>query len=117
MSTWEVLLNAAQIRNYESILRISNTTEIPAGVRYHRQCYQIFTMISLLERVKKQSEKNMESLREIIEQSESFETDESKPKRSSSNSILLPDKCIFCDKDLKYKKRKPEQLRKCEVKR
>ena len=30
--------------------------------------------------------------------------------------MLLPNVCILCDNDVKYKKRKPKQLRKCEVK-
>ena len=55
-----------------------------------------------------------------MKQCTSNDTDESsKPKRSSSSSssgILLPDVCIFCDKILKYKSRKSERLRKCEVK-
>ena len=46
-----------------------------------------------------------------------YETDERslKPKRtssSSSSSALLPqDKCIFCDKNKKYKSKKAENLR------
>ena len=55
-------------------------------------------MESLLERVQK---KNMETLRETIEKSDSFETDENKPMRSSSNSITLPNLCILYDKDVK----------------
>ena len=61
----------------------------------------------------------MESLPEIIEKSDLFETDEDKLKWSSSSSlssVLLPHLCIFCDKDVKYKKIKPKQHRKCEVK-
>ena len=61
----------------------------------------------------------MESLPEIIEKSDLFETDEDKLKWSSSSSlssVLLPDLCIFCDKDVKYKKIKPKQHRKCEAK-
>ena len=101
------------MRNYEPILRIINTTEVPAGVQYHEQCYQKFAIKSLLKRVKKRSEKNMESLPEIIQKSDSFENGENKPKRSSSNlsnSILLPNLCIFCDKEIRYNPRKPEQL-------
>ena len=61
----------------------------------------------------------MESLPEIIEKSDLFETDEDKLKWSSSSSlssVLLPHLCIFCDKVVKYKKIKPKQHRKCEVK-
>ena len=55
-----------------------------------------------------------------MKQCTSYDTNESsKPKRSSSSSsrgILFPDISIFCDKTLKYKSRKSERLRKCEVK-
>ena len=122
MPTWNVLLTAAQIRNYEPILRISRTTGVPIDVHYHRQCYQLFTHKNSLDVLKKQSEKNKKTLRRIMEQCTSYEKEEqTKPKRCSSssnysNSILLPDICIFCDKNIKYKNRKPEPLRKCEVK-
>ena len=62
MATWQVFINTAQRRNYKPILRKSNTIEVPAGVQYHSQCYQKINMKHLLERVKKRSEKNMESL-------------------------------------------------------
>ena len=61
----------------------------------------------------------MKSLPEMIEKSDSFQTDENKPKQnlsSSLNSIPLPNFCIFCDKDVRYKKRKSEHLLKCEIK-
>ena len=60
----------------------------------------------------------MEFLPEIIAKSDSLETDKNKPKRSSSsssNSIIFPNLSIFCNKDVKYKK-KLEQLRECAVK-
>ena len=64
-----------------------------------------------------------ESLKSIIDKAVEFEIDEctpNKPKRnssSSSTSSLLPEICcIFCCLDIKYKQRKPEYLRKCQVK-
>ena len=50
----------------------------------------------------------MEFLPEIIEKSDSLETDKNKPKRSSSsssNSIIFPNLSIFCNKDVKYKRK------------
>ena len=47
--------------------------------------------------------------KKLIEKSDSLETDANKPKwssSSSSNFILLPNVCIFCDNDVKYKKEK-----------
>ena len=95
---------------------------MPIGVQYHRECYQKFTMKSQLERILKKSEKMKDSLKSIIDKPVEFEIDEcapNKPKRnssSSSTSLLLPKKCIFCSFDIKYKHRKPEYLRKCQVK-
>ena len=95
---------------------------MPIGVQYHRECYQKFTRKSQLERINKKSEKMEDSLISIIDKAVEFEIDEctpNKPKRnssSSSTSSLLPELCIFCSLDIKYKQRKPEYLRKCQVK-
>ena len=113
----------AQIRNHGQILQKSQglrPAEIPTDVQYHRQCYQQFTNKNSLIILQKQSDKQKENLGAIMQQCTSYDTDESsKPKRSSSSSssgILLPDVCRFCDKTLKYKSRKSQPLRKCEVK-
>ena len=95
---------------------------MPTGVQYHRECYQKFTMKSQLERIKKKSVNMEDSLKSIIDEAVEFEIDEctpNKPKRnssSSSTSSLLPEMCIFCSLDIKYKQRKPKYLRKCQVK-
>ena len=114
----------AQIRNHGRILQKSQglrPAEIPSDVQYHRQCYQQFTNKNSLSIPQKQSDKRKENLRAIMQQCTSYDTDESsKPKHSSSSSssgILLPDACRFCDKTLKYKSRKSQPLRKCEVKK
>ena len=63
-----------------------------------------------------------DSLKSIKDKAVKFELDQctpNKPKRnssSSSTSLLLPEICIFCSLDIKYKQRKPEYLRKCQVK-
>ena len=63
-----------------------------------------------------------DSLKSIKDKVVKFELDQctpNKPKRnssSSSTSLLLPEICIFCSLDIKYKQRKPEYLRKCLVK-
>ena len=63
-----------------------------------------------------------DSLKSIIDKPVEFEIDEytpNKPKRNSSSpstSLLLPKKCIFCSFNIKSKHRKPEYLRKCQVK-
>ena len=96
--------------------------KMPTGVQYNHGCYQKFTMKSELKKFFKKSEKIEDSLKSIIDKAVEFEIDEctpSKPKRnssSSSTSSLLPEICIFCSLDIKYKQRKPEYLRKCQVK-
>ena len=59
-----------------------------------------------------------DSLKSIIDKA-SDECTPNKPKKNSSSSFtssLLPEICIFCSLDIKYKQRKPEYLRKCQVK-
>ena len=75
-------------------------------------------MKSQLERIFKKSEKMEDSLKSIIDKA-SDECTPNKPKKDSSSSFtssLLPEICIFCSLDIKYKQRKPEYLRKCQVK-
>ena len=73
----------------------------------------------MLSKIQKKME---DSLKSIINKPVEFEIDEctpNKPKRNSSSpstSLLLPKQCIFCSFDIKYKHRKPEYLRKCQVK-
>lgn len=121
ISTWEVLLNAATIRGHELILKMSRSlqpaTNIPKDAKYHRQCYQQFTNKSSLNILSKKSNKRDEELRLLLEKCNSYENEEATPKakRSSSSSSLLPNKCILCNKTAKYKNRKLEALRRCEV--
>ena len=75
-------------------------------------------MKSQLERIFKKSEKMEDSLKSIIDKA-SDECTPNKPKKNSSSSFtssLLPEIFIFCSLDIKYKQRKPEYLRKCQVK-
>ena len=123
-STWEVLLNTAKIRNHEQILKQAEELkedEIPV-LQYHRGCYQQFTHKSSLYVLTKKHEKTKEKFETIMQNISIYETNERslKPKRtssSSSSSTLLPqDKCIFCDKTKKYKSKKAENLRTCDLK-
>ena len=120
ISTWEVVLNTARIRNFIPVLQLSNTTDIPK-MNYHRKCYQIFTMKCVLQQIEKETTKRNEEIRKgeerlrlLLQEADTFETEEDKPKREgSSNSTLLPNKCLFCGKEKVYIKRKAEKLTKC----
>ena len=123
-STWQILLNAATIRSHERILKQAEELkeeETPA-LQYHRQCYQQFTHKSSLNVLTKKHEKTKEKFQTIMQNISTYETDKGslKPKRtssSSSSSTLLPQgKCVFCDKTKKYKSKKAENFRTCDLK-
>ena len=85
-STWEVLLNAAKIRNHERILKQAEELkeeETPV-LLYRRQCYQQFTHKSSLNVLTKKHERTTEKLQTIMQNISTYETDERslKPKRS-----------------------------------
>ena len=107
----------------------SNGASFPLDVKYHRDCHQRFIMKKILDRIERKSSilkekerQNQESLQSLLNVSDTYLTTANPlPPRTSSgtslSSTLLPDSCIICDKKLKYVKRKPESLRKCEVKK
>ena len=77
-STWEVLLNAAKIRNHEQILKQVEELkeeEIPV-LQYHRECYQQFTHKSSLNVLTKKHEKTKEKFQTIMQNISTYETDE-----------------------------------------
>ena len=106
----------------------SNGASFPLDVKYHRDCHQRFIMKKILDRIERKSSilkekerQNQESLQSLLNVSLLNVSANPLPPRTSSgtslSSTLLPDSCIICDKKLKYVKRKPESLRKCEVKK
>ena len=118
-ATWQVILKASQIRECKVILDMSEHGTLP-DLRYHRKCYQTFTMKSKLELVTKSRDEKNNNLRRLLEGATSYDTEDSKQKRkgsstsSCSSSALLPNKCLFCEKVTKYKRfKKPENLRQC----
>ena len=138
METWKVIVNAAEIRSYEPVLELSkvNIDGLPLELYYHRECYQYFTMKSLLKRIKEKKEvqkvqeaKNLKDLNSLIDQTQSYVTSETvllRRSSSASNSLasnssttgssILPDTCIICNTKVKYYKRERESLRLCIVK-
>ena len=89
-------------------------------VKYHRLCYQTFTMNSKLERIQNQNlksqlvlERKIESVAEFESGAEENEDDganrpKRKPQKEDSN-ILLPKECIFCNRR-NYKNKRLEPL-------
>ena len=105
LNTWENLKKAARIRNFtignSGIL--NNDDAIVLGVKYHRRCYQTFTVKSKLEKV----EKSKQVTADLVSHAE-FLT--SRPKRySNPENRLLPKECIFCRKK-KYENKVLEKL-------
>ena len=134
LSTWEVMLKAAKIRSYAPILNlvISELNGYPVAVKYHLKCYQSFTHNLHLERLLKKSEqiqlqdkRNNDKLRAKLEETEMYiispetttwySSSSSKENLPSGSCHLLTNKCIFCDKEVNYVKRKREFLRKYAV--
>lgn len=107
-SSWESLLRAAQIRQYEPILEAAKSLErdqIP-DLCYHRTCRQNFTL--------------KKSLDKII--SENYKDDKADEARHSSRKVkahssrpTYEEECIFCQRKSKYLKgtNTREQLAKC----
>ena len=95
------------------------------SIQYHRECYQKFTLKSLLKRIKEKSKQQkidedmkQKHLEVLIDQATFDENNKPATQSSSSSSVtlqspILLEKCIFCDKMTKYKKRKKEHLRQC----
>ena len=55
MESWQTLLNAARIRNYQRLLELSQEdhgNDVPF-VQYHRTCRSVFTMKRDLEKLQK----------------------------------------------------------------
>lgn len=118
IESWETLLRAAQIRNHEGLIEISENIsvgEVP-DITYHRQCRSEFTMKSKLDAILK---------RECINDTEPQIMYSSTRTRTPLNlmagfsSPLLSPVCIFCDKINKYKSgtKTREPLVKCVEKR
>ena len=125
-STWNTIKRAAEIRKHNIINADVDPDSGVPDLKYHRLCYQTFTMKSKLERIQNQNLKNELELKSKIStvldydcSEETPETDKNRPKRQSlkGDSLLLPHECIFCKKKNKYKNRKLEHLVKCVEKR
>ena len=129
--TWEVMLKAAKIRSYKPVLNLvtSELNGYLAGVKYQRKCYQSFTHKLHLERLPKKSEQiqlqdkiKNDRLLAKLEETDTYiispkrttrRYSSSKEKLPNASCHLLPNKCIFCYKEVKYVKRKRDFLKKC----
>ena len=123
MKTWKVILAVAKIRQFQQVLQYSEE-ELPE-MKYHRKCYQIFTMKSNLKLIEDRLIKNEirqkeyeVKLQTLLGESTSYEYEDDKPTRrasissSSTSTVLLPGQCLFCKKS-KSGEKNPDKLRKC----
>ena len=112
VESWNTLLNAAKIRNYQPIVAIAANTEeneIP-NVHYHRTCRSLFTMKKSLDSLSK------ENSTQPLHNSESDNQERRLSSRHApSSSRVYGAVCMFCDSSSKYVKRgnTPEILVKC----
>ena len=92
MESWNTLLDAATKRNHCSVLTIANHTadgEIP-NLKYHKTCRSRFTL--------KRDLNNLQQNDDVPASQKVRRTS----RDEVSHEIVLPKKCIFCDKMDKY---------------
>ena len=92
LESWNTLLDAATKRNHCSVLTIANHTadgEIP-NLKYHKTCRSRFTL--------KRDLNNLQQNDDVAASQKVRRTS----RDEVSHEIVLPKKCIFCDKMDKY---------------
>ena len=93
--SWQVMLEAAKVRNFAPILQLSETLaekEIPQ-ISYHKKCRSIFTMKNVLATLKRKA--NILTL----DEDEGSEPSTKKKNRSGITQKTVYEKvCIFCEK-------------------
>ena len=100
IQSWNTLLDAARIRNHTPILDLakSMTGEQVPRVFYHRRCRSVFTMKKDLETCKRKAE----SCQDVNDSTaEACSASKRPARRSSSESCIYEQECIFCGK-VKY---------------
>ena len=85
---------------------MNNDDAIVPDVKYHRKCYQTFTMKSKLEKI----EKSKQVTADLVSHAE-FSTSRPKLYTNPENRLLVKE-CIFC-RNNKYKNKVLEKLVKC----
>ena len=107
-NTRENLKKAARVGNFiiRNLDLMNNDDAIVSDVKYHRKCYQTFTMKSKPEKI----EKSKQVTADLVSHAE-YSTSRQKGYSNLGNR-LLPKECIFCQKS-KYKNKILEKLLKC----
>lgn len=103
--SWATLLEAAEIRKHETLLKIARNNregEVPE-IFYHRKCRSAFTIKRDLESLKRK--RALEE--EIYEDEASLETP--RKRSATTSSRVYQQKCIFCERP-KYVNRTQEKL-------
>ena len=103
IESWNILVEAARIRNVPEVFELAATHEgVIPNIYYHSYCRKIFTMKSTLNRLAS-SQASSEAC-EDMEIGETIAKTKSKRQHSSGASALLDDSCLFCCKKSKYAK-------------
>ena len=95
LESWKTILNAATIRNHESILEIAKTLqegELPKVI-CHGQCCSIFTLKRNLDKLSQLDAKERANCNSIDSRRSSIRQPTANPSR------IYPRVCIFCEKD------------------
>ena len=89
IDSWKTLLLAARKRNYTPLLKIADETPSNAipKLAYHKTCRSMFTLKRDLDK---------------LSQSSSSKSKRTSRVDTSTSSVVLPKKCIFCNKESKY---------------
>ena len=95
--SWETLLEAAKIREFEPIVNLRVSSNTVPDICYHRNCRSSFTLKKTLDGFKTNS-------RNTSAESITPEHEQRKSQRQvvAGTSRVLEKKCIFCNKASKY---------------
>ena len=104
--TRETLQFAAEIRDHKFNTVLDNTTKLPL-LKYHRMCYQRFTMKNDLNKIQNKKKETTEAVDRAVSSPIDFMNE-----RQADTSTILPKECIFCKKR-KTKNKSTEALTLC----
>ena len=93
--TCETLQFAAEIRDHRFNTALDNTTKLPL-LKYHRKCYQRFTMKKDLNKIQNKKKETAEAVNRAV--FSPIDLINERPKLQADTSTILPKECIFCKK-------------------
>ena len=96
LGSWKNLLKAAKVRNYAPLIGISTEEDEFPTVSYHAVCRSLFTMRRALNALTIKSKDNQSTVRQSVRLSQP----------TTLRCGKLERKCIFCNMEKKFVKRK-----------